>query len=116
MRKIIWVAFIFLTGCASTFPMTKVIDACNSQNALFKDVAWCIRETYSRSGNTPNANSVKAFYAELDVINELLANKRITEAQAKAGLYRAYSKTIGAANQANQGVVCMPINGMMFCQ
>ena len=96
--------------------MEKVIDTCNSQDAPFPQVSKCIKDTYAKKGNTPNANSVKAFYAELAVIDEAYQAKKMTEVQAKASLYRAYSDTVGADNRSNQGRVCMPINGMIFCQ
>ncbi len=99
--------------------MEKVIDVCNSQDASFPQVSQCIKDMYAQKGNTPNANSVKAFYAELMVINEDYQAKKITDAQARANLYRAYANTVGEKNKqirANKGTVCMPINGMVFCQ
>ena len=105
-----------LCACAITLPMEKVIDVCNSKDASFPQVSQCIKDMYAQKGNTPNANSVKAFYAELAVITEDYQAKKITNTQAKASLYRAYSDTVGADNRSNKGRVCMPINGMIFCQ
>ena len=103
---------LIVAGC--TLPMTKVIDACNDPTASFPVVSQCIQQTYAKKGNTPNANSVKAFYAELAVINEAYQAKKITDAQARASLYRAYSDTVGADNNSQR--VCMPIGGMIYCQ
>lgn len=105
-------ACLILAGC--TLPMTKVIDACNDPSAPFPAVAQCIQQTYAKKGNTPNANAVKAFYAELAVINEDYQAKKITDAQARASLYRAYADTVGADNKSQR--VCMPIGGMIVCQ
>ena len=104
-------ACLILAGC--TLPMTKVIDACNDPSAPFPAVAQCIQQTYAKKGNTPNANAVKAFYAELAVINEDYQAKKITDAQARASLYRAYADTVGADNKSQR--VCMPIGGMIYC-
>ena len=94
--------------------MTKVIDACNDPSAPFPAVSQCIQQTYAKKGNTPNANAVKAFYAELAVITEDYQAKKITDAQARASLYRAYTDTVGADNARSR--VCMPMNGMIICQ
>jgi hypothetical protein len=115
-KLLILIAISFLSACAVTLPMEKVIDTCNGQDVPYPQVSQCIKDTYSKKGNTPNANSVKAFYAELAVIDEDYQAKKISGAQAKAGLYRAYADTVGADNKSNRGRVCMPINGMIFCQ
>ena len=115
-KLLILILTSFLCACATTLPMEKVIDDCNSQDMPYPKVYKCIKDTYSKKGNTPNANSVKAFYSELAVIDEDYRTKKISEVQAKANLYRAYSDTIDAYNRANRGRVCMPINGMIFCQ
>ena len=96
--------------------MAKVIDTCNGQDTPYPQVSQCIKDTYSKKGNTPNASSVKAFYAELAVIDEDYQAKKISGTQAKANLYRAFNDTVEAADRANRGRVCMPINGMIFCQ
>jgi len=105
-----------LLGCAHKLPMENVIDVCVNQNDKFPQISACIKDTYSKEGKTPNANSVKAFYAELAVIDEDYRNGKITDAQARAGLYRSYSETVEKSNRANKGTVCMPINGMVYCQ
>jgi hypothetical protein len=109
---VILAGLLFLVGC--TLPMTKVIDACNDPSAPFPAVAQCIQQTYAKKGNTPNANAVKAFYAELAVITEDYQAKKISDAQARANLYRAYADTVGADNKSQR--VCMPIGGMIVCQ
>ena len=103
---------MFLAGC--TLPMTKVIEACNDPSSPFPVVSQCIQQTYAKKGNTPNANAVKAFYAELAVITEDYQAKKISDAQARANLYRAYADTVGADNKSQR--VCMPIGGMIVCQ
>jgi hypothetical protein len=115
-KLLILMGLSFLSACAVTLPMAKVIDTCNGQDAPYLQVSRCIQDTYSKKGNTPNASSVKAFYAELAVIDEDYKAKKITEAQAKANLYRAFNDTVEKADRANRGRVCMPINGMIFCQ
>lgn len=107
-----------LSGCAGmqTMSMSKVIDLCNTPTTPIPQVSSCIRETYNTKGNTPNANSVKAFYSELAVIDEDYKAKNITDAQARAGIYRAYANTVEKSNRANKGTTCLPINGMVFCQ
>ena len=109
--------FCFMVlGCAHKLPMESVIDVCANQNDKFPQISACIKDTYSKEGKTPNANSVKAFYAELAVIEEDYRNGKITDAQARAGLYRSYSDTVEKSNRANKGTVCMPINGMVYCK
>jgi hypothetical protein len=103
---------ILVSGC--TLPMTKVIETCNRPDAPFPVVSKCVQDTYNEKGNAPKANSVQAFYAELAVINEDYKNKNISDAQAKANLFRAYQNTVGADNA--RGRVCMPMNGMIICQ
>jgi hypothetical protein len=103
---------IVVGGC--TLPMTKVIETCNNPNAPFPEVSQCIQQTYAKKGNHPNATSVKSFYAELAVITEDYQSKKITDAQARANLYRAYSNTVDADNRSTR--VCMPIGGMIVCQ
>ena len=112
MKKLTLLVIFLLAGC--TLPMTKVIDACNNPTAPFPAVSQCIQQTYAKKGNTPNANAVKAFYAELAVITEDYQAKKITDAQARASLYRAYTDTVGADNKSQR--VCMPIGGMIYCQ
>ena len=112
MKKLTLLAVFVLAGC--TLPMTKVIDACNDPSAPFPAVSQCIQQTYAKKGNTPNANVVKAFYAELAVITEDYQAKKITDAQARVNLYRAYTNTIDADNKSSR--VCMPIGGMIYCQ
>jgi hypothetical protein len=112
VKKLTSLIALLMVGC--TLPMTKVIDACNDPSAPFPAVSQCIQQTYAKKGNTPNANVVKAFYAELAVITEDYQAKRITDAQARANLYRAYTNTIDADNKSSR--VCMPIGGMIYCQ
>jgi hypothetical protein len=112
-RTLFAIVFIStLAGC--TLPMTKVIETCNNANAPFPEVSQCIQQTYAKNGNHPNATSVKSFYAELAVITEDYQSKKITDAQARAKLYRAYSNTVDADNRSTR--VCMPIGGMIVCQ
>jgi len=116
-KLIIFLVTLFaLCGCAHKLPMESVIDVCANQNDKFTQISACIKDTYSKEGKTPNANSVKAFYAELAVLDEDYRNGKITDAQAKAGLYRSYSETVEKSNRANKGTVCMPINGMVYCK
>ena len=119
MNRLLLLTFALLVGCATKYPMASVIDACNTSNTSFAEVYQCIYLTYTKHGRSPNATAVKAFYAEMAAINEAVNSRKISQVQAKAAMYRAYSKTVDAdnrASQANQGVVCMPVNGMMICQ
>jgi hypothetical protein len=108
-------ACLMVVGCAHKLKMDSVINSCVNQNDTFPQISACIQEVYTKDGRTPNANSVHAFYAELAVIDEDYRSGKISDAQAKASLYRAYGDTVDKSNRANKGTVCMPMNGMMFC-
>ena len=118
MNKIIVSLFVcfMVLGCAHRLQMDSVINSCANQNDAFPQISTCIQEVYNKDGRNPNANSVKAFYAELAVIDEDYRSGKISDAQAKASLYRSYSETVEKSNRANKGTVCMPINGMVYCK
>ncbi len=93
---------IVLTGCAD-MPMSRVMDRCNigSNVENYSNYAYCLKATYTKEGNAPNAQSVRAFYAQLDVIDEYYKQGKITNAQAKSYAYRAHQETIEADNQSS---------------
>ena len=114
--------FISLAGCATppkTSPMSEIIMLCDILTTPYLQVIQCIKETYSKVGNTPSAISVKSFYSQLDADTEVFQSKSLTDKQARAQIYKNYSDTIGldnARNPPNRIGVCIPINGMIVCQ
>lgn len=83
--------------------MSEVVGGCD-QGQSYSDIVDCIKNTYARDGNTPNAASVKAFYAMLDEIKEANARGQITDAQAKGAAYRAFLNTVQAENDRQNGI------------
>jgi hypothetical protein len=69
-----WLFLLF--GCATTFSMDEVMSQCDTGQS-FDAYAFCVKSTYESEGNTPNASSVRAFYAHLEAINEAYRNKKI---------------------------------------
>lgn len=119
MRIFQYFSMIFLicsvTGCASgpsgpsKKQMQTVMNGCEF-GQKFDDYVFCVKHTYQVEGAAPNSTSVRAFYANLDMINESYLNKNITQAQAKAYAYDAYLKTIHVDNarmQSKQDAVLM---------
>lgn len=89
-----------LSGCAD-MPMSRVMARCDIGNNIenFSNYAYCLKATYSREGNAPNAPSVRAFYSYIDVITEKYQQRQITNAEAKSYAYRAWQETIDSNNQ-----------------
>lgn len=99
--------------------MEVIIKACDVPANSYIEMTNCIKDTYSKVGNTPDSMSVRGFYARIDSTTEAIKSKSITEKQGRALVYKDYSETVGLENyraKQNQGTVCMPINGMVFCQ
>lgn len=88
-------AALLLGGCGTS--MRQVMETCDSAST-FDLYAVCIKGIYAKEGSRPNAASVKAFYASLDSLTELYADKKISNAQARAAAYQAFVLTVQADN------------------
>ena len=112
MKQIIkWIAILLsillITSCGAL--MQDVMRSCDrGQN--FDSYAYCIKATYSQSGNRPNANSVRAFYANLDMISEAYRGKRVSDAQAKSMAYDSFLRTVQADNDRSDAVLMNQLN------
>lgn len=111
--KLKWLAVLTtvfaLSGCGTQ--MKTVMSKCDSGSS-FDVYSSCIKTTYTREGTYPNAASVKAFYASLDSLAELFAEKKISSAQAKAAAYQAYVQTIQADNDRSDAAFSRAMNGL----
>ncbi len=117
MKKIIPSFFVLLmplifSGCPG-YLMSDVMRMCDDGRS-FPSYAACIRHTYDSKGNSPNAGSVRAFYALLDEIAEGYNQGRQSPAQAKANVYRAWQGTIDADN--SRGQICTVVGNMVVCR
>jgi hypothetical protein len=105
------------SGCAFKPMVSEVMTACSSTNPPFPALVTCIKDTYNTQGRAPNHPDVKSFYAQIDVIVEEYNAKKLTDAQAKAQLYKTYDATVGAGNRAIEAKqkTCVFVSGMMMC-
>jgi len=100
-------ALLALSACetAPTGPVRKnmqvVMNECD-QGQSFDSYVYCVKSTYQSQGTMPNSSAVRAFYANLDAVNEAFLNKTITQVQAKKLTYDAYMSTVHADNVRNQ--------------
>lgn len=84
-----------LTGCGTT--MEAVMAKCDV-TAKYNTYSTCVKKTYAAEGASPEDHSVRAFFAHIDAIAEAYQAEKITDAQAKAQTFDAYSKTIQVSN------------------
>jgi hypothetical protein len=98
-----------LTGCGTT--MQTVMERCDIGSA-FDTYASCIKQTYAKDGRRPNSASVRAFYASLDSLAELHAEKRLSSAQAKAAAYQAFLNTVQADNDRSNAAFANSMNAL----
>ena len=101
MKRIYWAFFAVFTIAAcggSPFAprMSSVMDSCDNGSS-FSEYVKCIKTNYSRK---PNHRDVKAFYAELDAINEDVARGALSETKAKAAAYASFNRTVESGNRA----------------
>ena len=101
--KILLVLFssFFLTSCGT---MMKDVMASCDRGQSFDAYVYCVKSTYQTQGTRPNSSATRAFYANLDAVNEAYTNNKITQAQAKKLAYDAYMNTIHADNERNEAV------------
>jgi len=112
MKRFFLLLVLVLSGCGAQ--MSQVMRDCDKgQN--FSAYSYCLKDTYSRQGRTPNATIVRAFYANLDAIDEQYRSGRMTDAQAKSAAYDSFLNTIQASNDRNRSTVCQKINGILIC-
>jgi len=111
--------FLLLTACETTSgskQMKTVMNECDTGQS-FDIYVSCIKNTYQTEGTRPDAPSIRAFYANLDMINEAFANSKITKVQAKSLAYDAYMKTVHADNQRNDAMSeALMMNGLTMMQ
>ena len=114
MKRIFAVVLIsgLFTGCAQVgktvnmaltggVRMEMVMRECESK-PIFTQYAQCIKTAYTEKGNYPNAGNIRNFYAQMDEISEMYNRKSLTEAQARARLYRVWDVTINQVNQLEE--------------
>jgi len=98
-----------LTGCQTTTAsmqpqrkqMQAVLNECD-RGQSFDLYVSCVKGTYQTQGTMPNSPVVRAFYSNLDMINESYLNKTITQAQAMSYSYDSYMRTIHSDNVRGQ--------------
>jgi hypothetical protein len=90
---------------------------CSSTNPPFPALVACIKSTYNTQGRNPSHADVQSFYAQSDALVEEYNAKKLTDAQAKAQLYKVYDATVGAGNRAIEAKqkTCVYSRGMMMC-
>jgi hypothetical protein len=116
MRKLLIVTAVSLlfTGCAQVektvnmaltggVRMEMVMRECEPR-PIFTQYAQCIKTTYTEKGNYPNAGNIRNFYAQMDEISEMYSRRSLTEAQARAQLYRVWDVTINQVNKLDEAI------------
>jgi hypothetical protein len=85
-------------------PISKVMSRCDTGTNVdnFSYYKTCVINTYSAEGNRPNSPDIKAFYSQLDVIDEYYRQSKISNAEAKAFAYQSWQSTIDNPNQRSQ--------------
>lgn len=104
---------------ASARRMEKVLQECEKQQP-FPQYADCIRERYSKVGNTKSSGSVFAFYALLAEIRDQYESSKggpspMAETQARSNVYRAWQSTIEASNVGETGKICSMNGNVLAC-
>ena len=91
-----------LGGIFGDMPISKVMSRCDVGNNIdnFSYYTACIKTTYGSEGNHPNHPVIKAFYSQLDVIDEHYRQGKISNIEAKAYAYKSWQSTID--NQSSQ--------------
>ena len=84
--------------------MIDVMGRCD-QGQKFQNIVDCIKETYQKEGNEPNAGNIKAFYANLDEISDANLSGQLTDAQAKSAAFRAFLSIVQSENDRRNGIV-----------
>ena len=86
---------LVMTSCGVIEPsMSSVMSSCEG-NTNFGRYVSCIKNNYKRY---PDRRITKAFYAQLDAINDDLKRGRISKPRAFADAHVAYENTIGSDN------------------
>ena len=102
---------VLVSGCVTGIPMSRAMTQCDT-GQKFSDYASCIRTTYTKQGRYPNDAVIKAFYANLDEIDESYRGGKLTDAQAKSAAYNAYLNTVEASNrQVSRPRYCVGVGG-----
>jgi hypothetical protein len=123
MKYLVLLMSILLLSNCSMMPgkkmMSEVVYECEIESN-FQEFASCIKTTYARKGNSPNAASVHAFYSMIDAINEDFINTKISNKQGRALTYKALLDTVEASNraeagQANNSVICNKVGNTVIC-
>ena len=102
MKILIMFSLLVLSSFGHATSMSDIMGGCDVGQD-YSSYVECIKDRYSRDGNTPNAASVKAFYANMDQIKEASDRGQITNAQAKSLTYRAFLDTVQAENNRING-------------
>lgn len=103
------VVIVMLAGCGTM--MKNVMRECD-RGQRFDVYVSCIKTTYSRKGSKPNATEVRAFYANLDMLNEAYKNGRISDAQAKSMAWDSFMRTIQASNDRDDAAAMYMMNSI----
>lgn len=113
MKRLILLLAVFscllLGGCGVM--MKDVMSECD-RGQSFDSFTYCVKSTYSQKGRKPNDSVVRAFYSNLDLINEAYRAKQITEAQAKSMAWDSYMRTIQASNDRADAAFMNQMNAL----
>ncbi len=97
------ILFFLLSACETTpskMSMSQVMKGCDVDfGTSFDRYAGCIKYRYEQYGNQPNAITVRAFIAHVEVLEEKYSSNQISNAQAKALTHDYFLKTIHSQNQ-----------------
>lgn len=126
MRKIIVLALLLMTGCAT--PITKKQEACENQFTAFADIVSCTKETFmSDSLARTKDPRVKLYFLKGDQLVEKLKNGEITELDAKTEWQSLFvqlkngASAESAAAAANYNATrirqshCVPVGNTVQC-
>ena len=89
--------------------MEAVMAKCD-MNTKYDAYSACVKSNYLSEGASPSDHSVRAFFAHVDAITEAYRDNKISDAQAKAQTYDAYSKTIQMSKERTAEIIRRSMN------
>ena len=105
---IFFYSLLLLSGCG--LKMDEVIRACEKEPS-FTLYSQCIKTTYNnRPGNYFSGTKISAFYSTLGEIQESYAQGKMSEAKARANLFKVYIETIDGKKS-----YCQLLTTTVFC-
>ncbi len=90
--------------------MNDVMRQCEKEQ-VFNEYSQCIKNTYNKEGNNYFSDAkIGAFYATLGEIQESFTQGKMSEAKARANLYKVYMETIDGKKN-----YCQLVSNTVFC-